>query len=167
LFAGIFRFYKGGCKRKAVIAGTDGHPDVGMKLESLGVPDVGNIGWFNDSRIEDGVNVINTQITRVIECTEPFVCTLDFLPTSPDTAWNSDSFNLGVEEIRWTSEFFNVNDPLTDPIIQQQYISNAPDFRYMMSMPPPAPIYWPSGITETKNRLVSPHKDDSISFTEV
>jgi len=149
-----------------VIAGTDGHPDVGIKLQSIGVPEVGNVGWYNDSRIEDGVNVINTQITRVIECTEPFVCTLDFLPTSPDTAWNSDAFNLGVEEIRWTTEFFNVNDPLTDPVIQQQYIANAPDFRFMMSMPPPAMVYWPTILTEPKNDRVLGRRDESISLTE-
>jgi len=152
LFSGIFRFYKGGCQRKIAIVSDPTHPDVGLKLETHGISDSGTLGWYDNDRIEDGINIINTVITRVIECTEPFVNTFEFLPTSNDFAWNVGDFLLNSDDTFWQSEFVVVGNPLVAPDVQSAFIANAPDFRYMMSMPPPRYAYWPIN-DRTLNRL--------------
>lgn len=95
-------------------------------------------------RPEDGMAVIQVDLTQVLDVTCPFLATTQFLPIpDPNSLLYSYSFPLATTPRLWWDGFPHYEDG-SDVDFDLFYIAGGEDYSLYLPIPPPALTFWPS-----------------------
>jgi hypothetical protein len=143
--AKLFGFYSGQMCFKAVVSDSSVGNVVALRMQNfLSQTADANYGVPATKRVEDGMNMISSYFTQVIEGTAPFLSTVNFWPISPSPyTGGRDYFNVGSFRYFWRSDLEQDNlSVVADTLL----VSAGPDFSLYYPLPPPrvAAVVWPS-----------------------
>jgi hypothetical protein len=106
-------------------------------------------GAINCSRPEDGMVNINTDLTRILDVTCPFLYTHQFMPlrtyneSEDQPQIYANEFNIGsFQRIYWDGYLHDEDGAFLSA--DQVYIAGGSDFTYYFPVPPPGGAFWPS-----------------------